>query len=87
MPTLEPEQRHGFGAGMSACHQQKRTAKAISEFITLLAARDTVMGVEDLSSGTICPFGFASLPLAVKKHSTTAIMLTKHPSDSERAVM
>ena len=87
MPTLEPNSAMASVPVCPLAISKNGTAKAISEFITLLAARDTVMGVEDLSSGTICPFGFASLPLAVKNHSTTAIMLTKHPSDSERAVM
>ena len=87
IPTPEPKSAMDSSRENPLEIRRKGTAIATKELITLLAARDTVMGVEDLSSGIICPLGLFSLPFMAKKQRITPTMLTKQPNESDKAVM
>ena len=85
MPTDEPNSPSASESEYPLAISSDGTAIAISEFIKLLAARETVMGVAERNSGAISPFGERSLPFATKNSTVTATVLTKQPIDSEAA--
>ena len=86
MPTLDPNKASAFVSFIPDDTSKNGTAMAISELVTLLPARERVIGVEHLISGKICPLGEYSLPFARTKHTKTQAILTKQPIDKLIAV-
>ena len=85
MPTDEPNSPSASASEYPLAINSLGMIIAISEFMKLLAARDTVIGAADFKSGKISPFGERNRPFAAKKSTVTTSILIRQPIDSEAA--